>query len=547
MRKPTEVPPALKSIDVKAILRRRGIYDKQIKNKKLKEAARPLAEKLLKKKSQPIPIIKASEPRKFIHFTNDEALSYWRKQIHTVEINEAKFEKKVEQFIMKMVNGYLTHLDSEIGTTKSLIKKTKGYFDEVDDELQTSAQIDFAPILLAQAKASGQEAYLATGLRGTYNPDEYRKVIRENIDKFTASMIETDKEKLTSIISNGISAGYSIPEIRGQIQNDFESYSKTQASRITRTEVLRASNQASIDAYQQSGVVEAKQWLTAGATDECSQYEGQIVTLNDGFYGETNEFADGDPPLHPNCRCVVLPVVENSHPGQELSTPYCGVVSRDAMLVGMKTKGSDSVDCGDIELVDADLSETQTFYRGEGEPLSDVNTRGTDLFGYGFYVDRTRSQASIFGSTIYKYKDFNLPNSLIMTISTQEQYDAFQKDAIKYALSKGKNIDVQKAMPAYARHLGFKGIEATEAFDPRGGIAVVDPKLIKMLRALTEGQKSIDQEYNSINQRVKELEDQLDKRTKEFRDLRDKQLEDAEYVKELEGLLDEKRTITEDF
>ena len=84
-----------------------------------------------------------------------------------------------------------------------------------------------------------------------------------------------------------------------------------QAERIARTEVIRASNQASLDAYIQSGVVEGKQWITFGATDECEQYDGKIeYDLEGKFYSSDNEFQDGDPPLHPNCRCVLVPIVK---------------------------------------------------------------------------------------------------------------------------------------------------------------------------------------------------------------------------------------------
>jgi SPP1 gp7 family putative phage head morphogenesis protein len=122
-------------------------------------------------------------------------------------------------------------------------------------------------------------------------------------------MLSTDKDHLINIINHGIEDGKSVPEIRNIIEEDFNVYSKNQAQRITRTEVIRTSNQATLDAYEQSGVVEGKQWLTAGAVDECAEYDGQIESLDGNFYSDTSDFADGDPPLHPNCRCVLLPVL----------------------------------------------------------------------------------------------------------------------------------------------------------------------------------------------------------------------------------------------
>lgn len=295
------VPASLQNIDIKALLRRRGVYDKQVANKKLKEAAKPLAKKMLTKKSS-----------NYKSYSNEEALAYWEKQIHIVEVLEKKFDLKVQQFITRFVEGFLAHLEQEI-TTKTIGKRTlgvaKGYFDDNEDDLLVAAELDFTPLLTDQAVLAGQEAMDMVGSKDIYTPGKLREKIAKNVRKFTQSMLETDQEKLIDIIDQGIKAGKSVPEIRSTIQTSFDAISKTQAQVITRTEVLRASTQGTLDAYKQSGVVEGKQWLTAGASDECADYEGQIESLDGNFYSETTEFADGDPPLHPNCRCVLLPVL----------------------------------------------------------------------------------------------------------------------------------------------------------------------------------------------------------------------------------------------
>lgn len=307
MRKPTEVPASLKTIDVKAILRKRGVYLEQRINQENKAKALPIAKALIKsKKKAP----KAPEPQKYAHITNEAAQAYWEKQIRIVDIVEAKFEKKVEQFVNKIVSEFLKHLDTEVNNEKSMKKfNTKGYFDELEEDLLVQAQFDFTPLLMDQAVLAGQEAYKLIGVDDIYLPDKLRNRVSKNVAKFTQSMLDTDRDTLVNIISNGLSDGKSVPEIRSAIETSFDDISKNQAQRVTRTEVLRVSNQASLDAYEQSGVVEGKQWLTAGAVDECAQYDGQIVTLSGSFYGSDNEFQDGDPPLHPNCRCVILPVL----------------------------------------------------------------------------------------------------------------------------------------------------------------------------------------------------------------------------------------------
>ena len=173
------------------------------------------------------------------------------------------------------------------------------------------AQLDFVPLLDSVAVTAGNNANKLLGLDTPYLGFNYHDEIVKNVAKFTSSMLDTDRMKLVDIISNGIQNGNSIPEIRGMITEAFDNISKTQAQLISRTEVMRTSNQAAKDAWEQSGVVDAYQWLTAGAVDECADYEGEVRAANDtnGFYDVANDFQDGDPPLHPNCKCVLIPIV----------------------------------------------------------------------------------------------------------------------------------------------------------------------------------------------------------------------------------------------
>lgn len=306
-RKNTDVPASLKSIDVKAILRSRNIYLQQKANRDLKKAAIPIARKLLKDKKK---AVKAEKPR-HAQLSNEVVMAYWEKQIHIVEQLEKRFDLKVQQFIAKVVSDFLKHLESEIESNKKGLKdfKAKDYFQDNEDDWLVRAQLDFTPLLLDQVLLAGQEAYRLIGVKDVYLPDKLRAEIVKNVAKFTQSMLDTDRDTLIKILTDSLQDGKSVPEIRGAIQAEFDTISKNQAQRITRTEILRASNQGALDAYKQSGIVEGKQWLTAGAVDECEAYDGQVESLEGSFYGSKSEFADGDPPLHPNCRCVLLPVI----------------------------------------------------------------------------------------------------------------------------------------------------------------------------------------------------------------------------------------------
>lgn len=291
------IPKSLKYVNLKQVLRRNGIYKQQDTYKNLKALARPLAEKIVKNRKAKR-VIKKS----YGNFTDEQVSTYYNKQIGIVEAQEERFEQKVEKFINRLVEKALANIPEEVHNMQK-----KALIDEADEIVQ--ATLDFTPILMEVATASGQQALGLIDSDKPYIPTNIRGVITKRVEKFAKSMVETDKDKLIDIIAEGVRNGDSIPSIRNSIVDTFSEYSKMQAQRITRTEVLRTSNLSAIDAWEQSGVVEGKQWLIApGADEECAQYDGEIVTLSGNFYSP-EEFADGDPPIHPNCRCTVLPVI----------------------------------------------------------------------------------------------------------------------------------------------------------------------------------------------------------------------------------------------
>lgn len=306
-----EVPKSIQNISYKKHLRKSGVYQKIIQAEKLKEAAIPIAKKILSKRKKDVQV--QEHPR----FTNDSVWGFHQKQIHIVEAQEDIFRDKVERFINRVVEKAIEQVPDEI----ALIQR-KALFDE--EQLLTQATIDFTPILNEVLILSGQQALRFINQDDVYMPTDIRASIEANVRKFTRSLLETDRDMIVDIISNGLKEGDGVTKIRNSIIDKFDEFSRTQAERITRTEVIRASNIGAEDAWKQSGVVTGKQWLTAmdDRTDPLCEYmNGKIVSLSKSYFrqGETLEvdghkadFSYGavkEPPLHPNCRCTLLPVL----------------------------------------------------------------------------------------------------------------------------------------------------------------------------------------------------------------------------------------------
>lgn len=298
------LPSGLAHIKIQPILRSRGIYLQRRMNHQVKEAIKPIIAKTIGKKH---PIAKAEVPR----MTPAIIEEYFGKQIHLVDAFENQFHDKVLSILQMIEKDALATFETEIRGLKSL-ERFMAKKELVDtDKVKTEAQINLYPILMQEIVLAGQAAYELIGVEDTYIPFKIQESVRRVIDKFAESMAETDKDLLGKIISDGLADGSSITDIRDAITAKFDDYTKMQAERITRTEVIRASNMAAEDAFIQSGVVEAKQWLCAADPDSvCAPYRDKIVKLSTSFYNSDDSgFQDGNPPLHINCRCIIAPIV----------------------------------------------------------------------------------------------------------------------------------------------------------------------------------------------------------------------------------------------
>jgi HK97 family phage portal protein len=325
------IPKSLQNINIKSVLRRNGTFQTKTTRKELYQAALPLAKSLIKARHQNTRHHKSQHA----YYTDEQVWKYYEKQIHIVDVIEERFENSVTQYLTELEAKVLRNLDSELENNKSVVYKA--LYDESDEI--SRAMIDFTPLLMEQAVAAGQQAFNLIGKDDPYLATNMREFVKDSVRKFAKSMLDTDQDRLSNIISDGINDGKSVPQIKGDIQEAFSSIKKNQAKVITRTEVLRTSNVATLDAYKESGVVEGKQWLTApGADPNCEVYGGKIVGLDDKFYGTKSEFEDGNPPIHPNCRCILLPVLEKSKAFAPISSP------EKALLTQKITELEDQVD-----------------------------------------------------------------------------------------------------------------------------------------------------------------------------------------------------------
>jgi SPP1 gp7 family putative phage head morphogenesis protein len=114
------------------------------------------------------------------------------------------------------------------------------------------------------------------------------------------SVTGTIKEEVRSILKQGVSDGLTTTDISKQIRKFFDESEAYKADRIARTEINFAQSRGSSEAYRQSGVVRAKEFVASDdACEDCADNDGEEFEL------DSDEI-----PLHPNCRCVWAPITD---------------------------------------------------------------------------------------------------------------------------------------------------------------------------------------------------------------------------------------------
>lgn len=121
------------------------------------------------------------------------------------------------------------------------------------------------------------------------------------------AITDSTRDMLRGDITTAIEEGTSTDDLADQLADSY-AFSEARAETIARTEVAQADVEGNLQAYQDSGVVEGKEWILGSEHPdigcECEDAADMgVVPLDNDFGGI------GDPPAHPNCECDVLPVL----------------------------------------------------------------------------------------------------------------------------------------------------------------------------------------------------------------------------------------------
>jgi hypothetical protein len=162
----------------------------------------------------------------------------------------------------------------------------------------------------------------------------FPEVIDRQIEEATVRLQRQAKQSLRtslrSLMGDGLERGETIRELSGRVQDwakqngDIDRQVKWRATRVARTESSRALNEGQVEAWKEAGLTRMKWQIAPNPCDFCKMMsqkphpiakpffgQGEVLQTDTGKRLTFDYSAIKSPPLHPNCRCTLLPIISN--------------------------------------------------------------------------------------------------------------------------------------------------------------------------------------------------------------------------------------------
>jgi hypothetical protein len=132
-----------------------------------------------------------------------------------------------------------------------------------------------------------------------------------NIKLSSQTLKGTSYDLIGNRLADGFAIGASPTKMASMIQDSIGAPER--ALTIALTEGSRAANAAARDSFDALGVDQI-QWSASDPEDEECDIDGEVTDVDGEF---SNGLSAEDLPVHPNCRCVVIPVAPEPYAGSD--------------------------------------------------------------------------------------------------------------------------------------------------------------------------------------------------------------------------------------
>lgn len=321
--KVSEVKGGKKKLSRKLTLRVAPQKLYRLKKHKLKEALKSDLYKLV------YALVKNKDQQNKLNNHKDFKETFWKNMVAKTDVEEKSMKEKIDNLFADQKAEVMRNIANNYPKSRSVAARRKSVNDYLFDK-SSWVKIWLAtmsPFLrkIVLDKAREMFGFLGMSRDLDLSTDAVASFLKNNPIDLSTTVNDTTMQELKDSLSEGAANGESVPELQDRVNTIFNGYMENRSELIARTEVIRASNFATEETYKQSQIVKKKEWLTA--VDErtcpyCAKMDGKIVAVEETFVKEdgTVETEAGTmtadygavryPPLHPRCRCTIIPVLE---------------------------------------------------------------------------------------------------------------------------------------------------------------------------------------------------------------------------------------------
>jgi len=231
---------------------------------------------------------------------------------------EKTFHSKVKRFLFEQRSRVLEKLHS------SLSKDVSDEIFNEDFEIKAMQKL-IRPLYELSLKDGAEMAAEQVGTSSfIFNPLDkaFLAYMEMRVTKIPKGMVETIKDQLRDVLTQGITAGEGVNELAERVKGVYNMASGRTLT-IARTESASSINAGRFIQLEKEGV-QKHEWITAldeAVRDSHKALEGSIATLGEEFdFGGKGGFSgssglkypgdmEGEPGEVINCRCVTLPII----------------------------------------------------------------------------------------------------------------------------------------------------------------------------------------------------------------------------------------------
>lgn len=174
--------------------------------------------------------------------------------------------------------------------------------------------------------AKADDAFIGIGAEDAFLTSPTTEQVTEYFQRYAGSQAQTQAERINVIFERVKMSEYVNPEtgerimqglnpgeIARELRREFVDMDAVYSRMIARTGVAYAHNAGAEGRYEEVGVTK-KQWYATEdelTCEVCGELHETILPIGEDFEsGVANLGSVAHPPIHNNCRCTILPVVE---------------------------------------------------------------------------------------------------------------------------------------------------------------------------------------------------------------------------------------------